>query len=101
MRASGENQPKVGAGHLKAMARQGLKEIRGALYAHSNVAQPTEYGMFGTATPGEVDRAIQESARGPEQEPADGKDSVLAERMREAESRGEREVGAKELDRDD
>jgi hypothetical protein len=101
MRARGENQPKIGAGHLKAMARQGLKEIRGALYTHSNVAQPTEYGMFGTATPGEVDRAIQESARGPEPEKDEGKDSALAERMREAESRGDRQDGAQELDREE
>lgn len=94
-------EPKIGAGHASAMFRQGLKEIRGALYAHSNVAQPTEYGMFGTATPGEVDRAIQQSARDPESEKDDGRDSALAERMRAAESRGGREDGAKELDRDD
>ncbi|MBK9118163.1 MAG: hypothetical protein IPM18_00965 [Phycisphaerales bacterium] len=46
--------PKIGAGHASAMFRQGLSELRGALYPESNVAQPTVYGIYGTKTPGEV-----------------------------------------------
>ncbi len=46
--------PKIGEGHASAMLRQGLKELRGALYPDSNVAQPTEYGMYGTKTQGEI-----------------------------------------------
>ncbi|MBL8696201.1 MAG: hypothetical protein JNJ88_19050 [Planctomycetes bacterium] len=47
-------EPKIGAGHAAAMFRQGLSELRGALYAESNVAQPAQYGLYGTRTPGEV-----------------------------------------------
>ena len=58
------DKPKFGAGVLSAYGRQGLAEIRGALYPESNVAQPTEYGMWGTPTPGEVasDREIDADA---------------------------------------
>ncbi len=45
---------KIGDGHVSAMGRQGLKELRSALYTQSNVASPTEYGVYGTKTPGEV-----------------------------------------------
>jgi hypothetical protein len=45
---------KLGAGHASAMARQGLAELRAALYADSNVAQPAEYGMYGRPTPQEI-----------------------------------------------
>ena len=51
---SERNQDKIGSGHAKAMFRQGLAELRGALYADSNVAQPTEYGVYGKETPSEV-----------------------------------------------
>lgn len=46
--------PKWGKTHAGGMARLGLSEIRGALYADSNIAQPTDYGVFGKATPGET-----------------------------------------------
>jgi hypothetical protein len=36
------------------MGRQGLRELRSALYPGSNVAGPAELGIYGTATPGEV-----------------------------------------------
>ncbi len=48
------DKPKLGAGHLGAMARQGLAELRAAMYPESNIAQPTEYGMAGRPTPQEV-----------------------------------------------
>ncbi len=48
--------PRWGAGSLQAFFRQGLSEIRGALYADSNIAQPTEHGMYGTTIPSEVQR---------------------------------------------
>ena len=44
------------------MVRLGLRELRGAFYPGSNVAQQAEYGVFGTKTPGEV----AESRRGEE-----------------------------------
>jgi len=51
---SEEEKPKYGAGHASAMGRLGLQELRGAVYPGSNVAQPSEYGLYGTMTPGEV-----------------------------------------------
>jgi hypothetical protein len=45
---------KIGAGSLSAMGRQGLNELRAVFFPDSNIAQPTEAGMYGTATPAEV-----------------------------------------------
>ena len=45
---------KFGAGHAQAMFRQGLKELRAVVTFEGSAAQPTEYGIFGTLTPGEV-----------------------------------------------
>ena len=47
-------QAKIGTGHANAMFRQGLSELRGALYTGSNIAQPAEYGLYGHQTPGEI-----------------------------------------------
>lgn len=51
---SERNEPKIGAGHADAMFRQGLAELRAALYPESNVAQPPQLGLYGTATQREV-----------------------------------------------
>lgn len=51
------DEPKIGSGHASAFFRQGLSELRAALYAESNVAQPPQYGLYGTRTPGEVAEA--------------------------------------------
>jgi hypothetical protein len=48
------DSPKIGAGHAEGMFRQGLRELRGALYPESNIAQQTDYGIVGNSTPGEV-----------------------------------------------
>jgi hypothetical protein len=45
---------KIGEGHASAWMRQGLRELRGAFYPESNIATNTEYGIFGTRTPGEI-----------------------------------------------
>ena len=76
---------KIGEGSGSAFVRQGLRELRGALYADSNVAQPPEYGMYGTKTPGE----IAEDRRGDNRDLEDEKaqDSVLGERMEQAKGR--------------
>ena len=39
------------------MGRQGLNELRAALYSDSNVAQRPEYGLYGTRTQGEIAEA--------------------------------------------
>lgn len=46
--------PKIGAGSLEAMGRQGLKELRAALYPDSNIAREAEMGTYGTLTQGEI-----------------------------------------------
>jgi hypothetical protein len=92
------NGPKIGEGHASAMFRQGLRELRGALYPESNVAQPPEYGLYGTQTPGEVAearRATPEPSR--DEEPIK---SPLADSLRRAESRpAEPNRDSMELDR--
>lgn len=77
------SREKWGSGHAKAMARQGLAELRGALYPESNVAQPTEYGMFGKETPGEVASSREGSSSRDEER------SVLGAALREAKGRSE------------
>lgn len=67
---------KIGAGHASAMFRQGLSELRAAMYPDSNVAQPPQYGLYGTKTPGEVMEEKQSESRDPDERP-----SVLAQRM--------------------
>ena len=42
---------KIGARHMDARARLGLREPRAAMYPDSNVAQHPEHGTFGTLTP--------------------------------------------------
>jgi hypothetical protein len=87
---------KWGSGHMKAMAKQGLAELRGLMYTGSNVAQPTEYGIFGKETPGEV-ASSREKERSPDEER-----SVLGEAMRDAKDRGQGRGDGRdvELDRD-
>jgi hypothetical protein len=49
------DQTKMGTGHASAFFRQGLRELRSAFYPESNVAQQqSEYGLYGTRTPGEI-----------------------------------------------
>ena len=78
--ANEETTQKIGAGHASAMYRQGLAELRGAMYPESNIAQPTAYGIAGTRTPGEVMEERQGEARDPDEKP-----SILDERLERAE----------------
>ncbi len=92
-------KPKIGAGHASAMWRQGLRELRAAVYPESNVAQPPEYGAYGTKTPGEVAHDRRSEARDPEDEKATGRGSVLESRSRQAEARSERSDRGKGMER--
>lgn len=76
-----KSDPKIGAGHASAMFRQGLSELRAALYADSNVAQPSQYGIYGTRTPGEVMQERGSDVRDPDETPG----SVLGQRLEQAE----------------
>lgn len=86
---------KIGEGHAAAMLRMGLKELRGALYPESNVAQPAEYGLYGTKTPGEVAEARRSFEPVLEEE----KGSVVADRLRQAESRDDPAKDQRELEK--
>lgn len=89
MDSRNDEMRKIGAGHASAMARQGLRELRGAFYPDSNVAQQPEYGLYGTLTPGEIaaDRqGVEPQNQTPDQERS-GTESVIAERLREAQER--------------
>lgn len=73
------SKKKLWSEHAPAMWRQGLRELRGAFYPDSNVAQPTEQGVWGTKTPGEVADDRRESEEGP----SDGgeRHSMIEERL--------------------
>ena len=87
---------KIGEGHLSAMGRQGIRELRGAMYTESNVAQPAEYGIYGTKTPGEVAEARRPDERELEEE-GQGR-SIVDERLEAAKDRGDRDDGSKDRD---
>jgi hypothetical protein len=78
---------KWGSEHAPAMLRQGLRELRGAVYPESNIAQQPEYGVWGTKTPGEVAEDRRGDGRDLEDEASKDGHSILGDRMREAESR--------------
>jgi hypothetical protein len=59
---------KIGEGHLEAMARLGLKELRNALNPSRESVADSEIGLYGTATQGEIADARGGPGQGPEQE---------------------------------
>lgn len=84
------HEPKFGAGHASAMWRQGLAELRQALYTDSNIAQPPQYGIYGTKTPGEVMRERSGSDAPPEfSEPGEAPRSIFDGRLEEQGPSGE------------
>ena len=89
---------KIGAGHLEAMGRLGLREFRAAAYPDSNIAQPSEYGIYGTATPGEVSESRRDD--GIDQQPQIDKDSILGSRLEMARERAEQERDEPEIEMD-
>ncbi len=96
MSSRDEQSQKIGAGHASAMFRQGLRELRAAVYPESNVAQQQEYGLYGTRTPGEVAESRRAEARDPDEE----RGSILGERLREASARENREPSSKDMQRE-
>ena len=81
-----EERKVLGQGILAAYGRQGLAEFRAALpLADSPIAQHTDYGMIGVATPGEVADARREDA-----EPQLDDNSVVGSRINQimGDSRG-------------
>ena len=100
MASNEETYQKIGSGHVSAMARQGLRELRGAMYPESNVAQQPEYGLYGTQTPGEVAESRRADAIDMSDEKPQARDSILEDRMRQAESRDDRGDESRDLGRE-
>jgi flagellar biosynthesis/type III secretory pathway protein FliH len=59
---------KIGEGHVAAMARLGLKELRNALNPSRESVADSEIGLVGTLTQGEIAEARGGPGHGPEQE---------------------------------
>lgn len=94
-----QSDMKIGAGHASAMFRQGLRELRAAIYPESNIAQQPDYGLAGNLTPGEVAEARRNYDQNLEQE-GPKSDSILESRMRQSEQRTPaRESREPEMDR--
>ena len=78
---------KIGAGHVAAMARLGLKELRNAANPSRESVADTEIGLYGTQTQGEIAEARGGPGKGPEQESSD-KTLSLDDLREDAEKRG-------------
>jgi hypothetical protein len=59
---------KIGEGHLAAMGRLGLKELRNALNPSKDSVADAEIGLYGSQTQGEIANARSGAGEGPEQE---------------------------------
>src|ERR1700693_6532144 len=81
---------KIGAGHVEAMARLGLKELRNAFNPSRESVADTEVGLYGTQTQGEIAKARGGPGHGPEQEASDKKMS-LDDLREDAEKRGRKD----------
>jgi len=91
-----ETKPKIGAGHASAMFRQGLAELRAAVFPDGNVAQPPQYGLYGTRTPGEVMQERSGEGRDPDEQP-----SILDRQLNQAEqARDVREPDPQQLEKE-
>jgi hypothetical protein len=64
---------KIGEGHVAAMARLGLKELRNALNPSRESVADQELGLYGTETQGEIAKARRGPGNGPEQESSEAK----------------------------
>ncbi len=97
--ASDDTTRKAGEGHLGAMARLGLRELRELGNPGGNIAQPSEYGLYGTLTPGEVAESRRHDGRELEEEGMN-RDSVLADRLQQAKDRDDRDDNSRDLERE-
>ncbi len=95
---------KIGDGHLAAMARLGLKELRNFINPSRESSADNEIGLYGTATQGEIADARGGPGQGPEQE-SDGKLSLddlraSAKEHSQAEARGQEQGKEQSQERD-
>jgi hypothetical protein len=87
------SERKWGAGHVAAMGRLGLKELRNALNPSRESVADSEIGLYGTLTQGEIAQNRKGPGAGAEQESVNVTMS-LADLRAYAEQKG------KEADRD-
>src|ERR1700722_19874758 len=92
--------PKVGEGHLEAMGRLGLKELRNAANPSRESAADSEIGLYGTQTQGEIAEARGGPGHGPEQESSD-KTLSLNDLREDAEKRAKDDQGKDGHGKDD
>ena len=59
---------KIGAGHMAAMGRLGLKELRNAMNPSRESVADNEIGVYGSLTQGEIAEGRDGPGSGPEQE---------------------------------
>jgi hypothetical protein len=93
---SSEGNQKIGAGHAGAMGRLGLRELRSSFYPDSNVAQHSEYGLYGTLTPGEVAEGRRADDLDQEQENSRG--SIVDDRLQQGKDGDDRDDPGKDID---
>ena len=86
---------KFGAGHAEAMGRLGLRELR-ELGSFQPTTPQSEYGLYGTLTPGEVAESRRSDERDLDEEPK----SALADALRRAEARDDPGREARELEKE-
>jgi hypothetical protein len=89
---------KFGEGHVEAMARLGLKELRNAVNPSRESVASEEIGLYGTKTQGEIAEARGGPGNGPEQESSGA--LSLDDLRGQAKERQERDDRGKDLGRD-
>ncbi len=70
------SERKIGAGHVAAMARLGLRELRNAMNPSRESVADNEIGLYGSQTQGEIAAARGGPGSGPEQESSNQKLSL-------------------------
>ena len=96
---SDDKTRKAGEGHLGAMARLGLRELRELGNPGGNIAQPSEYGLYGTLTPGEVAESRRHDGRDLEEEGMN-RDADLDDRSHHDLDRDDRDDDSRDLERE-
>ncbi len=94
---------KIGEGHLAAMGRLGLKELRNAFNPSRESVADSEIGLYGTATQGEIAQARGGHGNGPEQESADNRlslDDLREDARHQSEQQERSKEQGKEKDQD-
>jgi hypothetical protein len=89
---------KIGEGHVAAMARLGLKELRNAANPSRESVADAEMGLYGTQTQGEIAAARGGPGYGPEQE-SSGNAMSLKDLHDHAQERGKGDDRSKGDDR--